>query len=53
MSVLKTPTLYKWAGGIERIEPLFRVFYEIRETTSWLSAPIELANRRLPGDTPA
>jgi hemoglobin len=24
----KTPTLYDWAGGIERIEALFGAFYE-------------------------
>jgi hemoglobin len=35
----KTPTLYEWAGGIDRIEALFAAFYE-RVPTDAVLAPL-------------
>ena len=39
MSEKSTPTLYEWAGGTERIEALFKRFYE-RVTTDPVLTPV-------------
>jgi truncated hemoglobin YjbI len=39
MTTAQTPTWYEWAGGIERIKPLFKAFYE-RVPTDPILAPV-------------
>jgi hemoglobin len=39
MTTAQTPTLYEWAGGIERIKALFKAFYE-RVPTDPILAPV-------------
>jgi len=39
MTAAQIPTLYEWVGGIERIEALFKAFYE-RVPTDPILAPV-------------